>query len=85
MPTLKQFAFDEWLKWFDCQSSSCDGVIGLELLPKSAISFLHWIWIQVSKLKEKIATEKGDEYAIENQKLIYAGIVTVDFALITKQ
>jgi len=31
----------------------------------------------VSKLKEKIATEKGDEYAIENQKLIYAGIVAV--------
>lgn len=32
----------------------------------------------VSKLKEKIATEKGDEYAIENQKLIYAGKILDD-------
>jgi len=27
----------------------------------------------VLKLKEKIAEEKGTDYAIENQKLIYAG------------
>jgi len=27
----------------------------------------------VLKLKEKIAEEKGTDYAVENQKLIYAG------------
>jgi UV excision repair protein RAD23 len=32
----------------------------------------------VVKLKERIAIEKGDEYAIENQKLIYAGKILDD-------
>jgi len=31
----------------------------------------------VLKLKEKIADEKGSDYAVENQKLIYAGKLTI--------
>jgi len=31
----------------------------------------------VLKLKEKIAEEKGADYAVENQKLIYAGTVVM--------
>ena len=29
--------------------------------------------MQILQLKEKIAQEKGADYAVENQKLIYAG------------
>lgn len=34
---------------------------------------LQYLFLQVLHLKEKIAKDKGAEYAIENQKLIYAG------------
>jgi hypothetical protein len=37
------------------------------------------ISMQVLALKGKIAQEKGDDYAAENQKLIYSGRMTLPF------
>jgi len=36
----------------------------------------------VLKLKEKIAEEKGTDYAVENQKLIYAGTLIFFFKML---
>lgn len=38
----------------------------------------------VLALKEKIAKEKGDDYAVENQKLIYAGKILDDVKVISE-
>ena len=34
-----------------------------------------FILMQIKSLKEKIAEERGNEFPIDGQKLIYAGIV----------
>ena len=40
-------------------------------------ALIRFLWFQVQDLKQKIAAEKGADYAAANQKLIYSGMFAV--------